>query len=244
MTPLTATSWYATHLPHILPMLLVLMAVGWAYYAVLTRPPPDESDPDRWTAERDERRQEWRTRSVAGRVARRGLYALGPLLATVATGAIIYGIDLGDGHPGRALAWIHAGVGTLAALLVTYKLAELGARRLREDLSAERILDTALSFLLLVLFPPLLVTGILLLFEPSSSSLSAYAHLIASAWWTLLIAIHLRRYLGRSLRAALGRPAIAPPAAASPPVPRPAPAVTAPLAPEAPAPEPPWRPQG
>ena len=50
---------------------------------------------------------------------------------------------------------------------------------------------------------PLLITGAVLLFAPSSGSLTAYAHLVASAWWMTIFGIHLMRYLGRALGAAL-----------------------------------------
>ena len=50
---------------------------------------------------------------------------------------------------------------------------------------------------------PLLLTGVVLLFAPGSSSANAYAHLVASAWWMTIFGIHLMRYLGRALNAAL-----------------------------------------
>jgi hypothetical protein len=40
-----------------------------------------------------------------------------------------------------------------------------------------------------------------LLFFPGSSSATAYAHLIGSAWWMTLFGVHLVRYLGRALDA-------------------------------------------
>ena len=39
--------------------------------------------------------------------------------------------------------------------------------------------------------------------RPARSSATAYAHLIGSAWWMTLFGVHLMRYLGRSLDAAL-----------------------------------------
>ena len=210
MTPL-ASSFWVTHLPHILPVLGVFFAIGWGYYKSISAPPDHERDPERWRSDLDARRRSWRNRPVRRGVARRGLVALGPLLAGVATGAVIYGIDLSGSHPGEALAWFHAGVATLAGLLVTYKLAELGAAKLRAGLLTEKLLDTVLSFLMLALFVPLLITGALLLLAPSSSSFEAYAHLVISAWWTFLLAVHLSRYLGRSMQVALGRKTAAAP---------------------------------
>ena len=57
--------------------------------------------------------------------------------------------------------------------------------------------------MLAALAVPLLVTGVVLLFAPGSDSANAYAHLVGSAWWMTLFGVHLMRYLGRSLDAAL-----------------------------------------
>ena len=62
---------------------------------------------------------------------------------------------------------------------------------------------------------PLLVTGVGLLLAPSTGSFFAYAHLISAAWWTGLLVWHLRRYVGASLRAAIGISAAAPDGGAS-----------------------------
>jgi len=139
-------------------------------------------------------------------VARRGLLALGPLLGTVATGAILYGLDVGgDSVPG-AVIWVHAGISTLAALLVVYKVSDLGLARIRRAFSRARMHELV-SVVLALLSVPLAVTGVALLLAPSTGSTMAYLHLISSAWWTGLMVWHLRRYLRASLRAALsGRP--------------------------------------
>jgi hypothetical protein len=147
---------------------------------------------------------EHRARALSAAVALRGLPALGPLAAALATGAVIYGIDLAGDRPGAGLAWTHAGIATLATLLVAYKLVEVGVRRIREGLRPGVVLETSLSLLLAALFAPLLITGVLLLIAPSSASFAAYAHLVASVWWTVLLLAHLARYLRRSLRIAWG----------------------------------------
>jgi hypothetical protein len=139
--------------------------------------------------------------SVRRSVARRGLLALAPLLGAVATGAILYGLDIGgDSVPG-AVIWVHAGISTLAALLVTYKVADLGWARLRRAFTRAR-LHELVSIVLALLSVPLAVTGVALLLAPSTGSTMAYLHLISSAWWTGLMVWHLRRYLRASLRAA------------------------------------------
>jgi hypothetical protein len=145
--------------------------------------------------------------NVRRSVARRGLMALGPLLGTVATGAILYGLDVGgDSVPG-AVIWVHAGISTLAALLVVYKVSDLGVARIRRAFSRARLHELA-SVVLALLAVPLAVTGVALLLAPSTGSTMAYLHLISSAWWTGLMVWHLRRYLRASLRSALSaRPA-------------------------------------
>ena len=157
--------------------------------------------------------------TVRRSVARRGLLALGPLLGAVATGAVLYGLDAGSGTVPGAVIWIHSGISLLALLLVVYKVGDLGIARIRRAFSRER-LPELVSVVLGVLSVPLLVTGIGLLFAPSTSSFFAYSHLVAAAWWTGLLVWHLRRYVGASLRAAL-RPQQA---QAGVPAPAPAPA--------------------
>ena len=49
----------------------------------------------------------------------------------------------------------------------------------------------------------LLLTGAALLVAPSSDSAAAYTHLITSVWWGVFLGVHLMRYLGRSMDAAL-----------------------------------------
>ena len=139
--------------------------------------------------------------AVRQSVARRGLLALGPLLATVATGAILYGLDVGGDSPSGAVVWVHSGISALALLLVVYKVADIGPARIRRALSRQN-LPELVSVVLAALSVPLAVTGVALLLAPSTESTVAYLHLISSAWWTGLMVWHLRRYVGASLRAA------------------------------------------
>jgi hypothetical protein len=148
--------------------------------------------------------------AVRRTVARRGLLALGPLLGTVATGAILYGLDVGGGSVPGAVIWIHSGISALALLLVLYKVGDLGMARIRRAVGRDR-LPELVSVVLGILSVPLIVTGIALLFAPSTSSFFSYAHLISAAWWTGLLVWHLRRYMGASLRAAFKRQSIAAP---------------------------------
>jgi hypothetical protein len=153
--------------------------------------------------------------AVRPSVARRGLLALGPLLATVATGAILYGIDVARDTPPGAVIWVHSGISALALLLVVYKVADLGMARIRRAFSRQH-LHELVSIVLAALSVPLLVTGVALLVSPRTGSVMAYLHLISSAWWTGLMVWHLRRYLVASLRSVLGRPAPARAGASAP----------------------------
>ena len=148
-------------------------------------------------------------------VARRGLLALGPLLGAVATGAVLYGLDVGGGAVPGAVIWIHSGISLLALLLVVYKVGDLGIARIRRAFSRQR-LPELVSVILGVLSVPLLATGIGLLFAPSTSSFFAYSHLVSAAWWTGLLVWHLRRYVAASLRAALRPEQAQAPAPAAP----------------------------
>jgi hypothetical protein len=187
----------AEHWPHLIFVGIGVVAFLWTAYrpertadrtAVVTAPRPV---PAPAPAKAHVRR----------RVARRGLLALGPLLGAVATGAVLYGLDVGGGKIPGAVIWIHAGISALALLLVVYKMGDLGVARIRRAFTREG-LPELVSIILVVLSVPLTVTGIALLFAPSAGSFFAYIHLISSAWWTALLVWHLRRYLGASLRAA------------------------------------------
>ena len=136
--------------------------------------------------------------TVRRSVARRGLLALGPLLGAVATGAVMYGLDVGGGSVPGAVIWIHSGIGLLPLLLVVYKVSSIGMANIRRAFSRDR-LPELVSVVLGILSVPLLVTGLGLLLAPSTGSLFAYAHLISAAWWTGLLVWHLRRYVGASL---------------------------------------------
>jgi hypothetical protein len=191
----------ATHWPHIGFVVIGVAAFFWTAYrkapdgAPVRAAPVSASPPA--------------ARTAPASVARRALIALGPLLAALATGAILYGMNVGNGPVPGTLIWGHAGVSVLALLLVAYKLANVRGKAIRRALRVRR-LPEVLAIGLGVLFVPLLVTGIQLLLAPTGDSFAAYAHLVSSAWWTALLLWHLRRYVGASLRAVAGRPVEAP----------------------------------
>ena len=91
-------------------------------------------------------------------------------------------IALRDDRPSSLAIWLHVVSSILALALVTYKVAESGRARLARGLDPSRFLTDGLSLLLAALAVPLLATGVALLFFPGSSSATAYAHLIGSAW--------------------------------------------------------------
>jgi hypothetical protein len=183
----------AQHWPHFGIVVIGVVAFLWTAYR------PERSDTPAEVEEPIAPRPA--PANVRRSVARRGLLALGPLLGTVATGAILYGLDIGNSPVPGAVIWIHAGISTLAALLVSYKVADLGWARLRRAFTRAR-LHELVSIVLALLSVPLAVTGVALLLAPSTGSTMAYLHLISSAWWTGLMVWHLRRYLRASLRAA------------------------------------------
>jgi hypothetical protein len=190
----------AAHWPHLIFVVIGIVAFLWAAY----RPERDADDRagNRRPVEPERRAQPApKIANVRRSVARRGLLALGPLVATVATGAVLYGLDVGGGSVPGAVIWIHSGISMLALLLVVYKVAGSGMTRIRRAFARDR-LPELVSVILGVLSVPLIVTGVGLLLAPSTSSFVAYSHLISSAWWTGLLVWHLRRYVGASLRAA------------------------------------------
>jgi hypothetical protein len=185
----------AAHWPHFGFLVIGVFVFLWMAYK------PDQGQGETAAAAVDPVAPAPAPANVRRSVARRGLLALGPLLGTVATGAILYGMDVGgDSVPG-AVIWVHAGISTLAALLVVYKVSDLGVARIRRAFSRARAHEL-ISVVLALLAVPLAVTGVALLLAPSTGSTMAYLHLISSAWWTGLMVWHLRRYLRASLRAA------------------------------------------
>ncbi len=203
----------AAHWPHLIFVGLGVIAFLWAAYK------PERASDDRLGGAQKHNVVEPaapapKAVTVRRSVARRGLLALGPLLGAVATGAVMYGLDVGGGSVPGAVIWIHSGIGLLALLLVVYKVSSIGMANIRRAFSRDR-LPELVSVVLGILSVPLLVTGLGLLLAPSTGSFFAYAHLISAAWWTGLLVWHLRRYVGASLRAVVGQRAAAPDGGAS-----------------------------
>jgi cation transport ATPase len=190
------------HIPHIVPVLVAFAFLGRLALVVADQPPVhlDEAAVNDWRIARTERA---RTRRVRRSTSRIGLIALLPLLAATASGLVLYTFAL-DGHrPSALFSWSHALISLVALALVAWKLVDSGLERLRRGFEAHRLLTEGASLVLAALGVPLLATGAWLLAEPSDGSFASNVHLVASVWWVALFGMHLFRYLGRSLDAAL-----------------------------------------
>lgn len=211
-----STNPFVQHLPHLAFVGVGVIAYFWVGFR--HRPRDVDSGPGRRAEPQVVAIAGTAPRRVRGPVARRALLALAPLLGAVATGAVLYGLDVGRDRAGAGVIWSHVGFSILALLLVAYKLKALGGARLRHAVKGQRVSDV-LSLVLGVLLVPLLITGILLLIVPSTGSFTAYLHLVTSAWWTAMLVWHLWRYMAPAVRSA-GAPAMTgTPAAPAVPVP-------------------------
>jgi hypothetical protein len=190
------------HIPHIVPVLVAFAFLGRLALVVADQPPVhlDESAVDDWRTARAERARARRVRRSTSRI---GLIALLPLLAATASGLVLYTFALDDHRPSALFSWSHSVISVIALVLVTWKLADSGVERLRRGLDVHRLLTEGASLVLAALGVPLLVTGAWLLAEPSDGSFASNVHLVASVWWVALFGLHLFRYLGRSVDAAL-----------------------------------------
>jgi hypothetical protein len=207
-----------SHLPHLLPAVVAVAFLFRYGLGIAPEPPPDLA-PDQLEEWRRAQAQRALDRRVRRRTAQLGLVTLVPLAAAVGTGGYLYAVALADDRPSAALTWSHGVLSTIALALVTWKVAEGGIARLRRGLDPRRALGEGVSLLAAVLGAPLVVTGAVLLAQPSSGSWWAYLHLMATAWWAVLVGAHLARYLGRSVDAAL-RGAAAPEPASETQAPR------------------------
>ena len=189
------------HIPHIIPAFIAMGFLGRFAVLMADQPPAELSDAqiEEWRRVRSERARSRRVRKASARL---GLLSLPFIVLAVATGLWLYTIALRDDRPSALAIWLHIVTSAVALALVTSKVAETGRLRLSRALDPSRFLTDGLSLILAALAVPLVLTGVILLFSPGSSSANAYAHLVGSAWWMTLFGVHLMRYLGRSLDAA------------------------------------------
>jgi hypothetical protein len=133
---------FGQHWPHLIFVVVGVAAFLWTAY----RPDRDGSreKPRSGAAPAAAKgRPEVAKASVRRTVARRSLVALGPLVGAAATGAILYGLDLGGSAVPGAAAWVHSGISLLALLLVAYKVADLGLARMRRAFTRQRLPELA-----------------------------------------------------------------------------------------------------
>jgi hypothetical protein len=190
------------HIPHIIPAFIAMGFLGRFAVLMADQPPAELSDAqiEEWRRVRSERARSRRVRKASARL---GLLSLPFIVLAVTTGLWLYTIALRDDRPSALAIWLHIVTSAVALALVTSKVAESGRLRLSRALDPSRFLTDGLSLILAALAVPLVLTGVILLFSPGSSSANAYAHLVGSAWWMTLFGVHLMRYLGRSIDAAL-----------------------------------------
>jgi Ca2+/H+ antiporter len=190
------------HIPHIVPVIVAFAFLGRLAVTVADQPPVhlDEAAVDNWRIARSERARARRVRRSTSRI---GLISLVPLLAATASGLVLYTFALDGQRPSAVFSWSHAIVSAIALALVGLKLLDAGLERLRRGLDLHRALTEGASLVLAALGVPLLVTGVWLLAEPSDGSFASNVHLVASVWWIALFGLHLLRYLGRAVDAAL-----------------------------------------
>ncbi|HEY3612065.1 MAG TPA: hypothetical protein VGK92_00080 [Gaiellales bacterium] len=190
------------HIPHIIPAFVAMGFLGRFAALMADQPPAEFTDAqiEEWRSVRVERARSRRVRRVSARL---GLWSLPFLVMAVTTGLWLYTVALRDDRPSALAIWIHVVTSAIALALVSIKVAESGRLRLSRALDPARFLTDGLSLILAGLAVPLVLTGVVLLYAPGSSSANAYAHLVGSAWWMTLFGVHLMRYLGRSLDAAL-----------------------------------------
>jgi hypothetical protein len=191
-----------THLPHILPAIVGFIAIGRLAVTASHQPPVHLNDEEivEWRRAMAERSYQRRVRRSTSRI---GVWSLAPLLLAFGTGLGLYTLAFYNDRPSRADVWFHVAVAMLALVLTSWKVAELGLTRLRRGLDPRRLFTDGLSLLLAAFWVPLVITGGLLLWQPSAGSAAANVHLVASVWWGVLLGAHLIRYMGRALDAAL-----------------------------------------
>jgi hypothetical protein len=138
---------------------------------------------------------------VATTTARLSTAALPLLVVGLVTGLLIYTIDLRNDRPSAAMSWTHTLTSTAGLVLIAFKLRALEAGRVREGLRRRNALTEGVSLLLLASSVPLLLTGVPLIWDPSSGSVVAHTHLVLAAVWMVVFQVHVFRYIGRALRA-------------------------------------------
>ena len=196
------------HAPHIGPVLFVFGAILWLWLRDLrTQPADDERERRReWNAEAKAHRLQSRT---TRRVSRHALVLLGGVALLLGTSIVLYVTETLGGPQLLLMVWAHTVLGLGICTLAFLKLRAIGTRKIRRTMRFESLLRITSSTTLTALLLPLLVTGVILVFVPSTSGFAARLHLLMAAWFSLLVITHTVS-LVRGVTARLGRDRSAP----------------------------------
>ena len=189
------------HIPHFLPAVVGLGFLARFGVYAMRLPPAHLSDEELAEWHRQKQAAQAPPRAVATAPARLSTAALPLLIAGLVTGLLIYTVDLRGDRPSAAMAWTHTITSTAGLVLIAFKLRALEPGRLREGTRRRNALTEGMSLLLLATSVPLLLSGLPLIWDASSTSLMAHVHLVIAAVWMVVFQIHVFRYIGRALRA-------------------------------------------
>jgi hypothetical protein len=201
------------HIPHIV-ITVIMFIVALSLWLENVRSPPEEEGVEAvetWIAERDR----YARRRVRPAVAGPALLLLVVIVAATGTGAWLYAINLASASRTAAIVIAHCVLGVAVLLVFLRKQRRTGKGRVMSAVRHGRMIDVASSTVSLSLLIPLTITGILAIFFPKASGISANLHFLIAAWWTILIVLHLRRYLLATVRTWRARRVALPAAPAS-----------------------------
>ena len=189
------------HIPHFLPAVVGLGFLARFGVYAMRLPPAHLSDEELAEWHRQKQAAETPPRAVATATARLSTAAVPLLITGLVTGLLIYTVDLRGDRPSAAMAWTHTLTSTAGLVLIAFKLRALEPGRLREGTLRRNALTEGVSLLLLASSVPLLLSGLPLVWDPSSTSLIAHIHLVVAGIWMVVFQVHVFRYIGRALRA-------------------------------------------
>jgi uncharacterized membrane protein len=177
------------HAAHIGPVLIVFAAILCLWlHDLRTQPEHDEVARRReWNTEVKEHRLQTRP---TRRVARHAVALLIAVFLLLATSLVLYATET-LGEPQLLLViWAHVVLGVAICAMTAIKLRAVGCRKIRRTMRFESLSRVTSSATLTALLVPLLVTGVILVFAPSTSGFAARLHLLVAAWFSLLVIMH------------------------------------------------------
>ena len=189
------------HIPHFLPAVVGLGFLARFGVYAMRLPPAHLSDEELAEWHRQKQAAQAPPRAVATATARLSTAALPLLITGLVTGLLIYTVDLRGTGLRRRWRGRTRCTSTAGLVLIAFKLRALEPGRLREGTRRRNALTEGMSLLLLATSVPLLLSGLPLIWNSSSTSLIAHIHLVIAAVWMVVFQIHVFRYIGRALRA-------------------------------------------